>query len=114
MSGRAVNTSTCQERAKLSSMICASMPASGLTGKLLNTRANRGNRVRQWQAAAFLDERDQLVELRSGVAAGEGDPHGMKQVLALDARLRPDLVHPSLEEFRRNSLDGVHARGKSP
>ena len=54
---------------------------------------------RQWQAAALLDQRDELVELGAGMSSGERDAHGMEEVLALGAGGGFYFVHPGFELF---------------
>src|SRR6185312_11848729 len=59
------------------------------------------NMYRQLQPAAVFNERDQLVEVRPGMRTNQHDSYRMKQVFALRASLRLDLIHDRLEPFRR-------------
>ena len=54
------------------------------------------------EGSAVFNERDQLVEFRSGMRASEGDADGVEQFLALDAGCGFDLVHPGFESIGRN------------
>src|SRR5580698_2830386 len=52
------------------------------------------------QAAAFLKNRNELVELRARMRASQRDAYRMKQLLAFGSGFGLDLVHPCLEQFR--------------
>src|SRR5260370_1304826 len=93
--GRAGRISACHVWEKLRSTVGAAIASN--PDKQLDAFADAGNP--KAKLGALFDQREQLVEIRAGMEAGEGDAHGMKQLLALDAGCPFDLVHPRLEDL---------------
>src|SRR5579863_9647442 len=116
MSGRDGRISACHSDGKLRSTK-AGRPASCAAGgigsgigagmednsnpdELLDALADRRNA--KTKRCALLDHRNQLVEFRAALRAGESDPYWIEELVVLRPGCLLDLFEPPLEDVRRD------------